>query len=525
MPPFVYTNAPNPYAASVGELLAHGGDAAARAAETIGAAQARAAEARGQAWGGAAMSVGQAVGAVPGQIQQQKRLTQEDSLRGLQVDQATRTAAAQKVVDALPFYASGQGRDALLASLDGPARDLAMQHYQQADEAKARLDETVAQTRAANLSGDAAKQKIEAGQLDVFGALAAGVKAHGYDPGAFFGAVADAVHKGLLPLDQAGPMVAHGIQNPDWIKQQTDELIARSPEQQALEEKRASEARMEGQAATAAANLAADNRRADAAAAETGRHNLAMEKRPVAGAGAAATALDDVKESVLGMKEGTIPPQLPGRASKEYTATMAEAHRQGYDLVAAVTDWNATQKHIASLNSNAQLKLNQSINALPELLDSVDTLASKWKGGKFPPLNRANLALAKNGIFGQDVATVARQLESQIADVTADLGAVYMGGNSPTDHALELAGKSLSGDWSEKVLHDMVTLARGNVKIRSNSIRNTGVAGASADNPYAPPQSAPPRAGGAGPVGAPTAPKGWKYVPKAGGGWTAVEDK
>ena len=62
-----------------------------------------------------------------------------------------------------------------------------------------------------------------------------------------------------------------------------------------------------------------------------------------------------------------------------------------------------------------------------------------------------------------------------------------MGGNSPTDHALQLAGKNLSEDWDEKVLLDAVDRARKNVQIRRNSINNTGVAGASANNPYAPP--------------------------------------
>jgi hypothetical protein len=143
------------------------------------------------------------------------------------------------------------------------------------------------------------------------------------------------------------------------------------------------------------------------------------------------------------------------------------------------------------LNSGQQLRLNQSINALPEMLDSVDTLAAKWKGGSFPMLNKANLALAKGGAYGKEAASIANQLDAQIADVTADLGNVYMGGNSPTDHALGLASKSLSGDWDEKVLHDMTAMARKNVQIRQNSIRNTGVAGASENNMYAPPQNTP----------------------------------
>jgi hypothetical protein len=200
-----------------------------------------------------------------------------------------------------------------------------------------------------------------------------------------------------------------------------------------------------------------------------------------------------VRDAVAGMKAGTLPPLLPGRASKEYVAMLAEAKRQGYDLATAATDWAATQKHIATMNGAQQLRLNQSIGALPELLDSVDALASKWKAGRFPVLNRATLAAAKGGALGPAAATIANQLASQIADVTADLGSVYMGGNSPTDHALDLASKSLSGDWSEAVLHDMVALARKNVIIRQNSIRNAGVAGASDNNPYG---SQPPAAGG-----------------------------
>lgn len=226
---------------------------------------------------------------------------------------------------------------------------------------------------------------------------------------------------------------------------------------------------------------------AAAGRAETARHNraeehLGQERVDVGPTGTAA--MGDVKEAVTAMKEGKAPPMLPGRATKEYLATIAEARRQGFDIASAATDWTATQKHIATMNGAQQLRLSQAINTLPDMLDKVDTLASKWKGGRFPILNSANLKAAKAGVYGQDVASVANQLDAQIADVTADLGNVYMGGNSPTDHALGLAGKSLSGEWSEKVLHDMTNLARDNVKVRKNSIANTGVAGASATNPY-----------------------------------------
>lgn len=200
----------------------------------------------------------------------------------------------------------------------------------------------------------------------------------------------------------------------------------------------------------------------------------------------------DPKAIAAAIMRGEREPDTSGLGRPIGAAVDSELAKQGYNKAAAITDWRATQKHIASMNGAQQLNLNQKINALPDLLDSVDTLASQWHGGRFPILNKANLALAKQGAYGEDVASLARQLDTQIADTTADLATVYMGGNSPTDHGLELAATALKGDWSEKVLHDMVKLGKANVTIRRNSINNTGVAGASATNPYAPPPVTPP---------------------------------
>lgn len=228
------------------------------------------------------------------------------------------------------------------------------------------------------------------------------------------------------------------------------------------------------------------------------------EERLATGNDGHSASSGDIDAAVQGMIDGTNPPQLPGKASKDYTAILAAAQRKGYNLQSAVTDWNATQKHVASLNGAQQLRLNQAVNQLPELLDSVEGLAKQWKGGKFPILNKANLALAKNGALGPEAASIATRLDAQIADVNGDLATVYMGGNSPTDHGLALAAKSLQGDWDERVLLDAINMGRQNVKIRRNSINNTGVAGASAGNPYgARPSAAPTAPPMAAPAGAP----------------------
>jgi hypothetical protein len=189
----------------------------------------------------------------------------------------------------------------------------------------------------------------------------------------------------------------------------------------------------------------------------------------------------DVKAIVRGMKAGTLPPQLPGRASKGYLMLMAETERQGFDLAEAATDWMATTAHIRAINSTKQLALRQGIETLPPMLDIVEDLAKEWAAGDYPILNSVRLAAAKGGAMGHEAAVIANDLEAMIADITADLGNVYMGGNSPTDHALKLAAKSLSAEWSEEVLLSMVNLARRNIQIRKNSIRNVGAAGVQSD--------------------------------------------
>lgn len=207
----------------------------------------------------------------------------------------------------------------------------------------------------------------------------------------------------------------------------------------------------------------------------------------------------DAKAIASAIERGEQPPTLTG-LYRHAAAVRAELAKRGYPLAAATTDWMATQKHVATLNSTQQTKLRQSVDNASHSLDVIEQLAKQWDAGGFKLLNKVRLASAKEGALGAKAQTLATQLDSQIADVTSELGNVYMGGNSPTDHALGLAAKNLSADWSRDTLTTMINQARKNLQIRQNSMVNVGVAGASAGNPYAgqpPAQAAPPASGGA----------------------------
>lgn len=182
----------------------------------------------------------------------------------------------------------------------------------------------------------------------------------------------------------------------------------------------------------------------------------------------------DIAQAII---DGDQPPDL-SRLYGDAPKVRAELARKGFNLTKSLQDWNATQRYLSSLNGPQQLRFRQAVESMDGYLTSIESLAKQWQGGKFPLLNKASLSLAKNGAYGPKAASIATQLETQIADATADLAVVYRGGGTATSDALKLAEKNLKSDWSQKVLLDNVKLIRDNIKIRKGSM-NPGAVGVS----------------------------------------------
>lgn len=189
--------------------------------------------------------------------------------------------------------------------------------------------------------------------------------------------------------------------------------------------------------------------------------------------------MDDIAEQIAeSISTGMQPPTLTGlyRYAGPVRAALA---KRGYDLTRAAMDYRATDRWLASANSTQQLRMRQAAQTAFESLDVVDDLSRQLQGivprGRVKVINRAALKLAENGVFGGEAQRVATALEAQITDIVSELANVYMGGNSPTDHALALARKNLSADWSLDQLQRLTDLARTNLRIRINSIGTSGV--------------------------------------------------
>jgi len=225
----------------------------------------------------------------------------------------------------------------------------------------------------------------------------------------------------------------------------------------------------------------------------------------------AADHKDNIVLTMDGIVSGRIPPELPSRGTNAYTELAAEAERRKFDLAKANQDWLATKKFLATLNGAQQTRLRQAVEFTDETVKGMTGLIDEWEGGKFPLLNKLDLMAARNGLYGQQAASIATRLTTQIADIQSELGTVYKGGNSSTDESLRLAAENLKANWSWQVMKDSVDQIQKNLQYRRNSMKSVGAAGVSEPNPY--PTG---RQEGAAPAtGAPTAAD---LIKKYGGG-------
>ncbi len=227
-----------------------------------------------------------------------------------------------------------------------------------------------------------------------------------------------------------------------------------------------------------------------------------------------ATNTDDIGMIAQGIMNGDQPPTLTG-LYRNAAPVRAALEKNGYNLTKASQDYDATKRLLSTLNGAGQTRLRQAVSFVSDSLDKVDELAQKWDAGKFPALNKITMSAALQGVAGPEAQSLARQLQSQIADMQGELAVVYKGGNSPTDKGLEQAANMINPNDPMQTVLDSTKLIRQNMQYRVNSLKQaTAGIPASKYNPMqatqasaTPPVEAPPA------PGARKAPDGKWYAP------------
>jgi len=261
------------FAGTIGDLIARRGDIDANRAIQIANAQARAAEMRGQAWGGAVQNIAGSVGdALTGYMKQREEAPlraqkleagrQDLELGRMQIASAKQAAEDKSILGSA--QGSGLDPDSVKAQLRQLGRGDLIPIYEQ----------THASLETARLGLQAKRTEVQGLESDYFGALAAGVKKAKYDPMAIEWALAQADADGHDTKQIRGLLK----QRPDALPQIIDSLIEKSPTQRKLTGEEADRALKTATENRTAADMAADNTRASAQAAEVARHNKEQER-------------------------------------------------------------------------------------------------------------------------------------------------------------------------------------------------------------------------------------------------------
>jgi hypothetical protein len=196
---------------------------------------------------------------------------------------------------------------------------------------------------------------------------------------------------------------------------------------------------------------------------------------------------NDIAEAIV---RGDLPPTLRGLYKNAGPVLAALAKKKlpdgsYFNLSLAALDFDATRKFLATKNNDRQMRIRESIStlehALPLINDLYTELEKELKHTGFKYLDKAQLKIAKNlpGKAGQ----LAHQLDAEIVDVIEALANIYMGGNSPTDKALDLAKQQLSSDWNPETFKAALKQAMANVSYRKAAM-NASVPFASPNNKY-----------------------------------------
>lgn len=340
------------------------------------------------------------------------RLTKENAASDLQLAAATRNEEARVMVENLPYYASGEGRNALLASLPATARDLITKQYQDLDEHAARMGQIAASTAASTASTAASaantqqsQQAIAQGNIDLFGLIGYHVANQKYNPAAYYAGVADAVGKKLITLDEAGPLVAKALEHPEAIKAITDTWIQHSP---ATLDRIAKETA----ATSAQRNVETDN-------AELHRHDLAMET--AAQTTANATAMR-ARATSMGLDE-TVPPVYQNAIERALIGVVPTRRPQAIALINSLWAQGDTKQMAEVIKQSAIA--NENVDTKNLVLGRMTTLASLKDTRDM--LNELKAAGVPTNIVTGTVEDVARKLGKSTNTKYVELGNRLMG--------------------------------------------------------------------------------------------------
>ena len=195
---------------------------------------------------------------------------------------------------------------------------------------------------------------------------------------------------------------------------------------------------------------------------------------------------EEVEQITEGIKGGRLSPRIRDYGLRASARIAASAERKGMNLTTMESELNAVQRWISSTNSVGQVRFRQVIDSLLGSLENLEKINEEFSRTGWTPANAAEILAARTGTNPKK-RDIASQYLTQIKQIQAELGQVFMGGNSPTDRALKLAESSINENFGYDQMKSVLATIKDNVRFRANAIDNSGpqlFGGESITSPY-----------------------------------------
>jgi hypothetical protein len=181
---------------------------------------------------------------------------------------------------------------------------------------------------------------------------------------------------------------------------------------------------------------------------------------------AQTTSDEEIQSTAQGVMNGNLSPDLAQVSSyRDRSRISAALNKDGFNLPAAQSEWKATQRFLNSMNNEKQTRLRQAIGSTRQALDHLKEINQEYSRSSLAPLNYLQLKAQANS--GNELAV---KYLGQLNIIQDELAQVFMGGNSPTEKALDLAKNMLSSNWSAGQLNASIDTIDKNLKYRENAI-------------------------------------------------------
>lgn len=158
---------------------------------------------------------------------------------------------------------------------------------------------------------------------------------------------------------------------------------------------------------------------------------------------------------------------------------LAAMQRHGVNPAKLRTNWNAAQQYYKTQNTRPFIMLRTQIDNAVAMIDKYEELSEELNqlvpDYKVTGVNRIMRNLEKQGMANNDAGRIIQQMQSIAPGLKTEIANVYMGGGTPTDHAMRLAENFVDPNLNYNLRRAQIEVNRFEIGVRKHALSTAGM--------------------------------------------------